>query len=568
MGNHGNVGLGSFITRKEWFSRDGRGMIIHELHTIQKQHGYLPAAELQALSRRLNVPLYRLYGVASFYPHFRLQPPATLEIRVCSDVSCHLRGARDLHDIVRTAVDASPLTEVTVVPTACLGQCEGAPAIAINNQPYTRVNAQRITSLLDTIASGRTLRQQRLASHKTPLACDPYRGTPTYAALRQFIQGGEVPALLEALKQSGLRGMGGAGFPTGVKWELVRNTPSEVKYVICNADESEPGTAKDRFILQTLPDLILEGMALAALVVGAQKAIVYIRHEYARERDILHKTLRQRQAEGILGANMCGSAHSVEFEIFESPGGYICGEETALLEALEDKRAEPRNKPPFPGTHGLFGKPTLINNVETFAMVPGIVLNGGAWWAEQGRNGARGLKFLAVSGHVKRPGIYEVPLGLTVRDLLFERAGGIRYGQGLKAFAPGGASSGFLPASMVDIPLDFRSLAEAGSMLGSGAVVAVAEGTCMLDLALNLVRFFRNESCGKCVPCRVGTDKIVLLLEGILQGRGRLTDLDLIEELAGTMALTSICGLGQAAPNPILSVIKYFKDDIVRYITR
>lgn len=543
-------------------------MMIHELHTMQNQHGYLPEAELQALSRRLNVPLYRLYGVASFYPHFRLQPPTAVEIRVCRDVSCHLRGASDLHDLVCTAVDASPLTDVSIVPTACLGQCDGAPAITINNRPYTKMNAQRIASLLDTIASGRTLRYQRLSAQRTPYACDPYRGAPTYAALRQFLQSGDVSALLETLKQSGLRGMGGAGFPTGVKWELVRNTTSEMKYVICNADESEPGTAKDRFILQTLPDLILEGMALAALVVGAQKAIIYIRHEYTRERETLYKTLRQRQAEGILGANMCGSTHSVEFEIFESPGGYICGEETALLEALEDKRAEPRNKPPFPGTHGLFGKPTLINNVETFAMIPGILLHGSDWWATQGRNGAKGLKFLAVSGHVKRPGIYEVPLGLTVRELLFERAGGMRHGQALKAFAPGGASSGFLPASRVDIPLDFRALAEAGSMLGSGAVVAVADGTCMLDLALNLVRFFRNESCGKCVPCRVGTEKIVMLLEGILQGQGTLADLDLIEELADTMALTSICGLGQAAPNPILSVIKYFKDDIVRYITR
>jgi NADH:ubiquinone oxidoreductase subunit F (NADH-binding) len=258
----------------------------------------------------------------------------------------------------------------------------------------------------------------------------------------------------------------------------------------------------------------------------------------------------------------------VEFELFESPGGYICGEETALLEVIEDKRAEPRHKPPFPGTHGLFGKPTLINNVETFAMVPGILLNGSTWWAAQGRNGAKGLKFLAVSGQVKFPGVYEVPLGLSARELLFERAGGIRHGRPLKAFAPGGASSGFLPASMIDIPLDFRTLAEVGSMLGSGAVVAVAEGTCMLDLALNVGRFFRDESCGKCVPCRVGTEKIVMLLEGIRQGRGSMADLDLIEELSDTMALTSICGLGQAAPNPILSVIKYFKDDIVRYITR
>jgi NADH:ubiquinone oxidoreductase subunit F (NADH-binding)/NADH:ubiquinone oxidoreductase subunit E len=557
-------------------------MIIHELHAIQNQYGYLPVTELQALSHRLHVPLYRLHGVASFYPHFRLQPPPAVEIKVCRDFACYLRGASDLLEIARTAADASPLTDVEVASTACLGQCESAPAIAINNQSYTRVNAQRITSLLDTIASGRTLRRQRLSPPTSPFVCDPYNGTPTYEALRRQVQDGDAAAVLEELKHSGLsgmggleelkhsglRGMGGAGFPSGIKWELVRNTSSQVKYVICNADESEPGTSKDRFILQTLPDLILEGMVLAALVVGAQKAIVFIRHEYARERDILHKTLQRRQAEGFLGRHILGSTHSVEFELFESPGGYICGEETALLEVIEDKRAEPRHKPPFPGTHGLFGKPTLINNVETFAMVPGILLNGSTWWAAQGRNGAKGLKFLAVSGQVKFPGVYEVPLGLSARELLFERAGGIRHGRPLKAFAPGGASSGFLPASMIDIPLDFRTLAEVGSMLGSGAVVAVAEGTCMLDLALNVGRFFRDESCGKCVPCRVGTEKIVMLLEGIRQGCGSMADLDLIEELSDTMALTSICGLGQAAPNPILSVIKYFKDDIVRYITR
>jgi NADH:ubiquinone oxidoreductase subunit F (NADH-binding) len=546
---------------------DKHAMIIHELHAIQNQHGYLPAAELQALSRRLQVPLYRIHGVASFYPHFRLQSPPTVDIKVCRDFACHLRGASDLLETARTVADASPLTDVQVTPTACLGQCEGAPALSINNRPYTGVNARRLTALLDTLASGRTLRHQRRALSRTPRACDPYNGTPTYAALRRLVQDGNATSVLEELKRSGLRGMGGAGFPTGVKWELVRNTPSPVKYVICNADESEPGTSKDRFILHTTPDLVLEGMALAALLVGAQKAILYIRHEYARERDRLHNVLRQRQTAGFLGQNMFGSTASVEFEIFESPGGYICGEETALLEALEDRRAEPRNKPPFPGTHGLFGTPTLINNVETFAMVPGILLKGGTWWAAQGYNGTGGLKFLAVSGHVKRPGIYEIPLGLPARELLFERAGGMRYDRPLKAFAPGGASSGFLPASMVDIPLDFRSLAEAGSMLGSGAVVAVAEGTCMLDLALNVGRFFRDESCGKCVPCRVGTEKIVMLLEGIRQGRGSRADLDLIEELSATMALTSICGLGQAAPNPILSVIKYFKDDIVRYIT-
>ncbi len=331
-------------------------MIIHELHAIQEQHGYLPAEALQTLSRDINEPLYRLYGLASFYPHFRLEPPPAAQIRVCRDFSCHLRGATDLYDIVCTAADASPLDNVEVTPTSCLGQCDEAPAITINERPYTKMSAQRITALLETLASERTLRQQRLTPIDTAFQCDPYQGESRYEALRQFVAGGDAQAIIDALKQSGLRGMGGAGFPTGVKWELVRNTHSDVKYVICNADESEPGTSKDRFILQHLPDLLLEGMALAALLVGAQKAIVYIRHEYGREREQLQKLIRRRQNEGILGDGLFDSGHHVEFDIFESPGGYICGEETALLEALEDKRAEPRNKPPFPGTHGLYGK--------------------------------------------------------------------------------------------------------------------------------------------------------------------------------------------------------------------
>ena len=534
-------------------------MIIHELKTIQAEHGYLPAEELQALSRRLNVPLYRLHGVASFYPHFRLQPPPAADVHVCSDLACFLRGAIDVHAIVKTVADSFALTDIQIRPVSCLGQCDGAPAMAINDQYYTEVNAQRITGFLQTIVDGRTLRRQRLTPAARTFACNPYSGPPAYEALQRLRQQGDAAAVITELKQSGLRGMGGAGFPTGTKWELVRNTPGEVKYVVCNADESEPGTFKDRLILQHLPDLVLEGMAIAALVVGARQVIVYLRHEYTREHETLHRALRQCQVRGLLGDLTC--------EIFESPGGYICGEETALLEALEDKRAEPRNKPPFPGSHGLFGKPTLINNVETFAMVPGILLRGGAWWAAQGKNGASGLKFLAVSGHVRHPGVYEVPLGTTATELI-ALAGGLRHGRPLKAFAPGGASSGFLPASMADTPLDFRSLAAVGSMLGSGAVVAVAEGTCMLELALNVGRFFRNESCGKCVPCRVGSEKIVMLLEGILHGRGSTADLALIEELSTTMTLTSICGLGQAAPNPILSVMKYFKDDITRYITQ
>ena len=302
------------------------------------------------------------------------------------------------------------------------------------------------------------------------------------------------------------------------------------------------------------------------MTVGAQHGYLYIRHEYAREREGLAQALQRMQHDGVVGESILGSELGVTLEIFDSPGGYICGEETALLEALEGKRAEPRNKPPFPGTHGLFGTPTLINNVETFAFIPAILLRGAEWFKGHGQNNAIGLKFLALSGHVQRPGVYEVPLGLPASELIFDYGGGLPPGRTLKAFSPGGASSGFLPASLVDTPLEFQALASIGSMLGSGAVVVVADQVCMLDLALNVVRFFRHESCGKCVPCRTGSEKLVQTLERIAREGGATRDLDTIDELAETMQLTSICGLGQAAPLPITSVLRHFRDEIERHV--
>ena len=307
-------------------------------------------------------------------------------------------------------------------------------------------------------------------------------------------------------------------------------------------------------------------MILGALVIGADQGYIFLRHEYNREREILERMIRRFYKAGFLGKNISGSDYTFDLEIFDSPGGYICGEETAMLEAMEGKRAEPRNKPPFPGTHGLHGKPTLINNVETFAWIPAIMNHGGSWFKNQGINGAAGLKYIALSGHVNKPGVYEIPLGTTVRDLIQKYGGGISGGQALKAFAPGGASSGFLPASMADIPLDFKPLADAGSMLGSGAVVAVAEGTDMVDLARNVITFFRNESCGKCVPCRTGTENLVHMLDQVLDGQAHSKTLDPVSDVSEAMALTSICGLGQAAPVPVTSMLKYFSDEIERYL--
>jgi len=345
-----------------------------------------------------------------------------------------------------------------------------------------------------------------------------------------------------------------------------------VKYVVCNADESEPGTIKDRFIMTHLPHLLVEGMIVAAFVTDAKRGIIYIRHEYPRQEEILAEEIRRCYRDGVLGKNILGSGLDFDLEMFVSPGGYICGEESALIEAIEGHRAEPRNKPPFPGQAGLWQKPTVINNVETFVNVPQILVRGVEWFTKQGLGGSRGLKFVGVSGHVSRPGVFEVPMGTPMRDVIFLHAGGIPGDRKLKAFAPSGPSSGYLPASMVDVPLDFKALAQAGSMLGSGAVVVCDDTTCMLDMALNAVRFYRNESCGKCVPCRVGSQKMTEMLfrwtrGGLPEGQYR-AELALLDELSQAMMLTSICGLGQIVPAPIQSVLTHFRAEVDAHVMR
>jgi NADH:ubiquinone oxidoreductase subunit F (NADH-binding) len=400
------------------------------------------------------------------------------------------------------------------------------------------------------------------------LRSDPYGGTSRYQAVQRFLASPDVEGVLATLKQSGLRGLGGAGFPTGDKWRFVLNAQGDTKYIVCNADESEPGTIKDRFIMESIPHLLIEGMVIAGLVTGARQGYIYLRHEYEMCEHALERALADARAKGVIGPRVLGSDRTFELELFISPGGYICGEESALLEAMEGKRAEPRNKPPFPVTFGLHGQPTVINNVETLAFVPLILLKGAEWFKSQGQNGGSGLKFVGISGHVRRPGVYEVPMGIRARELVFDLAGGLRHGRKLKAWAPSGPSSGFLPASTLDLPLEWDALARAGSMLGSGAVVVIGEGTCMLDMALNAVRFFRNESCGKCVPCRVGTQKLVELLTRVSRAQGSPGDLAIIDDLDQALRMASICGLGQIAAKPLTSVITHFRDEIDDHVVR
>jgi NADH:ubiquinone oxidoreductase subunit F (NADH-binding)/NADH:ubiquinone oxidoreductase subunit E len=534
--------------------------VIDELRGIQQQFGFLPADQLHQLATKIDVPLSQIHAVASFYPHFHLTPPAQAEVRVCADMSCHLRGGPELKRELEQAFRGSGSESVAIRDVSCLGRCDQAPALAINDRIYCNVNGQQAAGLVRDVLSGRPLRSEARGHQRMPIVSDPYASSPDYAVVRRFVAAPDWASVVATLKSSGLRGMGGAGFPTGSKWEIVHNAPGKEKYIVCNADESEPGTFKDRFIMENAPHLVIEGMIMAGLVTGARRGILYIRHEYETPREVLQEEIERCYRDGLLGARILGSDLTFDLEIFVSPGGYICGEESALLEAIEGKRAEPRNKPPFPGTNGLWNQPTAINNVETFAFATVILHRGVDWYKAQGTNGAFGMKFVGISGDVNRPGVFEVPMGTKYSQLIYEYAGGIPEGRKLLAYAPSGPSSGYLPASMADLPLDWNAVAAAGSMVGSGAIVVCAEGRCMLDMALNAVRFYRNESCGKCVPCRVGSQKMVEMLTGWTEGRSSAGDLQLLDELSSAMKLTSICGLGQVVPVPIVSVLKHFRD--------
>jgi len=525
--------------------------LIPALHAIQERVGWLPREELVALSREVHRPLYEIEGLISFYPHFRTTAPVRVTLRVCHDLSCWLRGAEEGLAAIRDRY--GPDADCEVIEGSCIGRCDAAPAAVVNDAPATLAG---VDALVAAARDGGIPPAAATGPQRWPN--DPYASAREhYGVLRDVLSGAlDAGQVTTALADSGLRGMGGAGFPAGRKWELVAAQAATPKYAICNADESEPGTFKDRQILAGQPHLVLEGMLLGMLATGAEEGWVFIRHEYGPEEAAVRAEIARLRAAGLAGQDVLGTGRRLSVEVFTSPGGYILGEESALIECMEGHRGEPRNKPPFPGVYGLHGQPTLMNSVETFAHVPVIARRGAAWWTAQGAGEHAGLKFFAVSGHVERPGVYCVPMGTTARALL-DLAGGVSGGRALGAIQPGGASSNFLGPDQLDVPLDFGSLREAGSMLGSGALVVLAEGTDLLAAATNVLRFFRDESCGKCVPCRVGSTKAHRILADHLAAGGGTGDVpERISELEQVMRRTSICGLGQVALGPVASVLR------------
>jgi NADH:ubiquinone oxidoreductase subunit F (NADH-binding)/NADH:ubiquinone oxidoreductase subunit E len=580
------------------------GTIFQALHEIQHRHGFLPKAELEALSARQPAfPLHRLNEVASFFPHFRLKPPAGLEVKVCRDMACHLAGAVRLRkDLEAIAAELGP-SRVCVGGVSCLGLCDTVPAVLVGNRPCPGDSASALRAAIEdglSARDGRPAATPSTALRATGWRIDPYEGREDYAAVRRFVAAPDHDALSEELKVADLRGMGGAGVWAHQKWNDVRRARGDVKYVVCNADESEPTTFKDRELLLRTPHLVVEGVILGALFVNAARAYVYIRHEYADQIEAVRGAIARAEAMGVCGPDVLGTGRPLAVEVFVSPGGYICGEQSALIEAMEGKRAEPRNKPPLIETNGLDDKPTLLSNVETFAWVPSIAVRGGAWYRDQGVNGGKGLRFFSICGPLNRPGIYEVPIGTTLRELVEGHAGGLRGGRPLKAVAPSGPSGGFLPAriprgslprgfesrvpgrflaehlpdgsthlDVLDLELDLQLFRDLGLMLGAGMMV-YDDGANMVEQALNAAEFFRNESCGKCVPCRLGSQKMVELTSGLVNrayGEERLSAVEgVLGELQRAMELTSICGLGMVAANPLVSALRYFRDDLAPFL--
>jgi NADH:ubiquinone oxidoreductase subunit F (NADH-binding)/NADH:ubiquinone oxidoreductase subunit E len=542
--------------------------LVRELRALQAQEGWLRPESLRALAERLRIPLHRIESVSTFYTHFRREPPQGAEIEVCRDLACRLAGAGPASEALREW--AGRRGDAVVREVSCLGRCDRAPAAAFGHAVVDPRDPDSWASRLEHGDQEPVSRPVR----SWPSA-DPYvdsevgrevgsevgsESLAPWSVIRAAL-GRPTERVTERLERAGLRGMGGAGFPTARKWSLVAAESGGPKHVVCNADESEPASFKDRELLHDLPHLVIEGMLLAAYCIGAERGTIFIRHEYEPERRRLEAAIEAARAAGALGDGIFGSSFSFDLDVFVSPGGYILGEETALLECLEGRRGEPRNKPPFPGTKGLLGRPTLINNVETLVHAVGIAHRGEGWWADLGREGFRGQKFVSVCGDVERPGVELFAVGTPLGEVL-ERHDGMKQGAALLAVAPGGASSSFLGPEALDVPLDFDALARAGSMLGAGAVLFVAEGRDLLEVGLDVTRFFRNESCGKCVPCRLGCEKAVALVEKA--GCISAADEMLLRSLHATMGQTSICGLGQVALGPLLSILDRFPDRVRR----
>lgn len=519
-------------------------------------------------------------------------------VLICGGTGCKSAGSKEVQLAFSRAIEAKGLSdEVMVVETGCHGFCEHGPLVIVYPEGtfYCQVKAEDVEEIVEShLFKGRIVerllyheplthesipnyseinfykKQHRLVLENcgaiNPEQIEEHIAVGGYEALAKAVTTMSPEDVIEEIKKSGLRGRGGGGFPTGMKWQFAKASVSDKKYVICNADEGDPGAFMDRSVLEGDPHKILEGMAVCGYAIGADEGYIYVRAEYPLAIKRLRIAIEQAEAMGLLGENIFGSGFSFKLHIKEGAGAFVCGEETALMASIEGKRGMPRPRPPFPAVAGLWGKPTNINNVETFGNVAAIITNGADWYAGFGTEKSKGTKVFALTGKINNTGLAEVPMGITMREIIYDIGGGINGGKKFKAVQIGGPSGGCLPESMLDLSIDYDSLTAAGAMMGSGGLVVMDEDTCMVDVAKFFLNFTQSESCGKCTPCREGTKRMLEVLTRITEGQGREGDIELLEELARNIKETALCGLGQTAPNPVLSTLKYFRHEYEAHI--
>jgi len=524
--------------------------------------------------------------------------PYRTNLMVCAGTGCVSNRSYQIKEALQKEIEKQGLTdEIQVVTTGCNGFCAEGPLMAVHPEGifYRQLTEKDIPYLVEEhFLKGRPVKKlmyvppeeelpvpkmsdidffthQMLIALRNrglidPEKIDEYIGRDGYTALAKALTSMKPKEVIEEVKLSGLRGRGGAGFPTGMKWELTRGAESDVKYIVCNGDEGDPGAFMDRSIIESDPHSVLEGMLIGAYAMGAHEGYIYIRNEYPLAMERLHIAIDQAREYGLLGENIFETGFNFDVKVVRGAGAFVCGEETALLSSIEGRLGNPRPRPPYPVESGLWSKPTNINNVETWANVAPIINRGGKWYSDIGTETSKGTKVFSLVGKINNTGLLEVPMGITLRDIIYKIGGGIPDGKEFKAVQTGGPSGGCIPAEQLDLPVDYESLTEAGSMMGSGGMVVMDEDTCMVDIARYFLAFTKDESCGKCTPCREGTVQMNRILTDFTEGRGTLEDLDLLENLALSVKSTSLCGLGQTAPNPVLTTLRYFRDEYVAHI--
>ncbi len=562
-----------------------RSALIPMMLYAQDEFGSLSDEVLADIAERLDLNMTQVTETLAYYSMLRRKPAGKFHIQVCTNISCMLRGGQELYEHVQKRLgignkQVSQTGTFSLEEVECIGACTGAPAMQVNYDYYENLDPDKVDAIFEQLQDGRIPPPVAVisgalhprASAEIPVisqrfgiknsrSIDVYLQNEGYQALEKALTQMTPDQIIDEMKKSSLRGRGGAGFPTGMKWSFVPKNIDKPKYILANGDESEPGTSKDRPLLEMDPHQLIEGTIIAGRAIGANQGYIYIRGEYRYIIDIVDAAIQEAYDKGYLGKNIRGSGFDFELCTHTGAGAYECGEESALMESLEGKRGYPRIKPPFPAVVGLYGCPTVINNVETLSTVPAIIRKGGDWYAALGTPKNGGTRLYSISGHVNKPGIYELPLGFPLRRLIDEVAGGVRNGKKLKAVIPGGSSCPLLSADEIDVAMDYDSVAKIGSMLGSGGTVILDEDTCMVDMARRIMQFYAHESCGWCIPCREGTAWLRKMLNRFHDGGGRASDIPLIDELSKNMLGRTFCALGDAAAMPTISIVKKWRNE-------